>query len=74
MLQDSWLDNLGQVSTLSRRGILASLLPLSASLQDSLCFLYVPIPPEDFGFTHVRLTVLMDRPHGACLVPSATHL
>jgi len=57
MLQDFRLDDLGQVCTLSRQGILAFLLPLSASLQDSFRFLPVPLPPREFSFTHVPLTI-----------------
>ena len=75
MLQDFRLDDLGQVCTLSRQGILAFLPPLSVSLQDSLRFLPVPLPPREFGFTRVPLTVQKsDRPYGAYLVPSTTHL
>jgi hypothetical protein len=59
MLQDSRLDDLGQVCTLSRQGILASPQPLSVSLQDGLRFLPVPIPPEEFGFTRLRLIRLL---------------
>jgi len=74
MLQDSRLDDLGQVCTLSRQGILAFLPPLSVPLQDSLRFLPVPLPPGEFGVTCVPLTVsLPDRPCGAYLVPSTTH-
>ena len=75
MLQDFRLDDLGQVSTLSRQGISAFLPPLSVSLQDSLRFLPVPLPPREFSVTRVPLTVrISDRPHGAYLVPSTTHL
>ncbi len=76
MLHDFRLDDLGQVCTLSRQGILAFLPPLSVSLQDSLRFLPVPLPPREFGFTCVPLTVetTTNRPHGAYLVPSTTHL
>lgn len=71
------MDDLGQVCTLSRQGISAFLPPLSASLQDSLRFLPVPLPPREFSVTHVPLTVekkTTNRPHGAYLVPSTTHL
>lgn len=75
MLQDFRLDDLGQVCTLSRQGILAFLPPLSVPLQDSLRFLPVPLPTGEFNVTRVPLTVrISDRPHGAYLVPSTTHL
>jgi hypothetical protein len=57
MLQNFRLDDPGQVCTLSRQGILAFLLPLSVPLQDSFRFLPVPLPPREFGFTCVPLTV-----------------
>lgn len=57
MLQDFRLDDLGQVCMLSRWGIPAFLPPLSVSLQDSLRFLPIPLPPEEFGVTYVPLTV-----------------
>jgi len=60
MLRDFRLDDLGQVCTLSRQDMDSAASPsLSASLQGSLRFLPVPIPPEDLGFTRLRLIRLL---------------
>jgi len=75
MLQDFRLDD-GQVSTLSRQGMLAFLLPLSASLQERQPLLFA----RSFTLWGVRLhsrsayCLQVYRPHRAYLVPPAIHL
>ncbi len=46
---------------------------LSAPLQNGIRFLPSPLPPQEFGVTHVPLTVrFTDRPSGAYLVSPIT--